>query len=50
MATPLDRSTNMLDSLKVFVTDTLTSFGLVVIIKAVMVPPALRDTGTTQRL
>jgi hypothetical protein len=41
MARPLDPPTK-LDSLKAFVKDTITSFGLVVILKAVMAPHALR--------
>jgi repressor of nif and glnA expression len=45
MATLLDRSAAVLDPLKVFVKDTITSFGLVVVLKAVMVPPALRDSA-----
>jgi hypothetical protein len=42
MAKPHDRSTAVVNSLNVFVKDTVTSFGLVVILKAVMVPHALR--------
>jgi hypothetical protein len=46
MARPLDRSTEVLkSSLKVFAKETITSFGLAVILKAVMVPPALRDSA-----
>lgn len=45
MAPPTDRSTRVLEPLKVFAKDIITSFGLVVILTAVMVPHALRDSA-----
>lgn len=41
MALPIDRLTARLNWFKTFACETLTSFGLVTILKAVMVPPAL---------
>lgn len=44
MALPIDRLTIRLNWLNAFARETITSFSLVTILKAVMVPPALRET------
>jgi hypothetical protein len=45
MALPTDRSTSVLNSLQMIAKNIIASFGLVVILKAVMVPHALRDSA-----
>lgn len=47
MAKQLDQFSTRLNSLTVFIKDTITSLGLVVIMKAAMVPPALRSAWDT---